>query len=89
MLGLYVHIPFCVRKCGYCDFYSVKLGKDTHLLSLFTEKIINEILLKSYLFDKETVETVYFGGGTPSILPVKTLETISVPLQKTFRSQKQ
>ncbi len=84
MSGLYVHIPFCVRKCGYCDFYSVKLGKDTHLLSLFTEKIINEILLKSYLFDKETVETVYFGGGTPSILPVKTLETIFSAIAKNF-----
>ncbi|MBQ3656427.1 MAG: radical SAM family heme chaperone HemW [Bacteroidales bacterium] len=84
MSGLYVHIPFCVKKCGYCDFYSVKLGKDTHLISNFTEKIINEILLKSYLFKNQAVETVYFGGGTPSLLTVKMLEKIFDALNSNF-----
>lgn len=76
MSGLYVHIPFCVRKCGYCDFYSVKCGKDNHFIAVFMKNIVKEIILKSFLFEKETVETIYFGGGTPSILPFEMIETI-------------
>jgi oxygen-independent coproporphyrinogen-3 oxidase len=59
-LGLYVHIPFCVKKCGYCDFYSIT---DLSLIEDYVEAVIRNIKNYSYNYD-----TVYFGGGTPSLL---------------------
>ncbi len=76
MSGIYVHIPFCSKKCGYCDFYSVKLCKDSDNVQDFLDSICTEIAQKSYLFHNQEVTTVYFGGGTPSILPPDALERI-------------
>jgi len=76
MSGLYVHIPFCESKCGYCDFYSIKRYKDSGFASDFVDTLTTEITQKSYLFKNQTVNTVYFGGGTPSILPLDDLERI-------------
>ena len=61
MRGMYVHIPFCLSKCAYCDFYSV--GFSQSLADEYTSAVISRL-------DKigETVETVYFGGGTPSVI---------------------
>ncbi|MBQ5574589.1 MAG: radical SAM protein, partial [Bacteroidales bacterium] len=76
MSGLYVHIPFCESKCGYCDFYSIKRYKDSDFAADFITSVVDEITQKAYLFKNQTVDTVYFGGGTPSILPLKHLERI-------------
>ena len=76
MSGIYVHIPFCESKCGYCDFYSIKRYKDSGFASDFLDSLTREIIQKSYLFKNETVNTIYFGGGTPSILPLEALERI-------------
>lgn len=59
--GLYFHIPFCRSKCPYCDFYSVKYEKD--LAEKYVDRLIDEIKKYNGSFD-----TIYFGGGTPSIL---------------------
>ncbi len=67
-IGLYIHVPFCVRKCRYCDFYSVT---DLTLTDLYTEAVIRNIKAYGNSFD-----TVYFGGGTPSLLTPKQLEAI-------------
>ncbi|MCX6222034.1 MAG: radical SAM family heme chaperone HemW [Bacteroidia bacterium] len=65
MSGLYVHIPFCNEKCHYCDFYS---GNQLYLIEDYVNAIVHEIALReSYLSDKE-INTIYFGGGTPSLL---------------------
>ena len=65
MSGIYIHIPFCRKKCSYCDFhFSTSLKYKTELLAALQK----EIKLKQKLFEKETVNTIYFGGGTPSIL---------------------
>lgn len=61
MIGLYVHIPFCKQKCGYCDFYSIKYDEDT------AKKYCGEIKKRITEFDTK-FDTVYFGGGTPSII---------------------
>ena len=61
MTGLYIHVPFCLSKCPYCDFYSV--GYDAGLAEKYTQAIIRN--LKYY---NETYDTVYFGGGTPVLL---------------------
>lgn len=72
MAGIYIHIPFCHGKCAYCDFYSTP-----HLGTI--NKVIPAIT-KEYIARKqelaEPVETIYIGGGTPSILPVDTLKTL-------------
>lgn len=60
--GLYFHIPFCKSKCPYCDFYSVKF--DEASAQQYVQEICDEIKQYQGIFD-----TVYFGGGTPSILP--------------------
>ena len=67
MSGIYIHIPFCKQACHYCDFHfstSMK-KKDAMILAL-----ANEIKLRKWEFENETVETIYFGGGTPSILQI-------------------
>lgn len=62
--GLYFHIPFCKNKCPYCDFFSVKYDEIT--ASEYTDKICREMKKYSGEFD-----TIYFGGGTPSIIPAE------------------
>ncbi len=75
--GLYFHIPFCKNKCPYCDFYSVKY--DENAASQYTDEICNEI--KQY---QGTFDTVYFGGGTPSILPPELIGKILDCARKRF-----
>lgn len=62
MYGIYIHIPFCIRKCPYCDFYSVTKKPD--LCEKYLTALRNEILS----FEPVDADTVYFGGGTPSLL---------------------
>ena len=73
MSGIYIHIPFCKQACHYCDFhFSTSLKKkDEMVLAL-----VKEIRLRKSEFDNETVETIYFGGGTPSILAVSDLQLL-------------
>ena len=68
-LGLYVHIPFCEKKCDYCDFYSVT---DTSLADSYTEAVLRE--LDSY--NLKAVDTLYIGGGTPLVLGASNLVKI-------------
>lgn len=65
-LGVYIHIPFCVRKCAYCDFLSGAAGKEVQ--KAYIEKLLAEIRANRELLKDYTVQTVFFGGGTPSIL---------------------
>jgi oxygen-independent coproporphyrinogen-3 oxidase len=70
MSGIYIHIPFCKQACNYCDFhFSTSLKKkDEMVLAL-----ANEMELRAIEFKDEVVETIYFGGGTPSILEIQDL----------------
>ncbi len=72
MAGIYIHIPFCKRKCHYCNFYSVPSlkYKDELTAALHTELRLQ----KDYL--DEPVETIYFGGGTPSLLAVDDVKSL-------------
>ncbi|MFA6984366.1 MAG: radical SAM family heme chaperone HemW [Sedimentibacter sp.] len=73
-LGIYIHIPFCVKKCGYCDFYSVKWDEISEYT--YIQSAINEIKSYSALSNKFVVDTIYIGGGTPSIVNPKNLDNM-------------
>lgn len=82
MAGLYIHIPFCTDKCFYCDFYS---GNQLYLLEDYVDAIVAEIEFRSnYLINKE-INTIYFGGGTPSLLNKYHISKILKQIYKQFR----
>ena len=67
MSGIYIHIPFCKQACHYCDFhFSTSLKKKEEMVLALGK----EIVLRKSEFEDEVVETIYFGGGTPSILTI-------------------
>ena len=70
MRGIYIHIPFCKSKCPYCSFASY-VGKE-HLESEYVKRVIKEIIS----YEKEKIDTVYFGGGTPTCLSLQSLYEI-------------
>ncbi len=79
--GLYIHVPFCKSKCPYCDFYSTVKIEYTND---FVSALLKEINLKRNLLDTNKLTSVYFGGGTPSILSDKQLATIFDTVNKHF-----
>ena len=81
MSGIYLHIPFCKSKCAYCNFFSLVTEKKMDdYVSALKKEIINR---KSYLGD-DVVKTIYFGGGTPSLLPIKYVEEILELLHENY-----
>lgn len=84
MIGLYVHFPFCERKCPYCDFYSVEKGDQ--LIPKYLDAVVKEAELYADIFPhmKSNIQTVYFGGGTPSLLWPVQIETLLREFDKTF-----
>ena len=81
MSGIYLHVPFCKSKCAYCNFFSLVTEKK---VDDYVEALKKEIVdRRSYLGD-ELVETIYFGGGTPSLLPTKYVEEILEFLHKNY-----
>ncbi len=81
MAGIYIHIPFCKQACNYCNFYfSTSLGnKDRYI-----DALLHEIELSKDYLQGEPIETLYFGGGTPSHLPVNDLLMIVKKLDSVF-----
>jgi oxygen-independent coproporphyrinogen-3 oxidase len=74
-LGFYIHVPFCKQKCNYCDFYSVKW--DDEWENKYIKAVINEIKgYKEKIGNKYIVDTVFFGGGTPTIIKPSNLKRI-------------
>ena len=66
-LGIYVHIPFCRSKCQYCDFYSLpKSAKTVEMMDRYVKALERHIREGGARAPKYEVDTVYFGGGTPS-----------------------
>lgn len=89
--GLYIHIPFCVRKCNYCAFLS--FASDFEIRAAYTEAICRELRTRtaalsiserSLTREKTQLETVYFGGGTPSVLETELLERIMETVRGSF-----
>jgi putative oxygen-independent coproporphyrinogen III oxidase len=81
MAGIYIHIPFCKSFCNYCDFYSITDNSETES---FVQSLVLEAALQARYLDGETVETVYLGGGTPSLLTVGQTGQIISAVRKNF-----
>lgn len=82
MAGIYIHIPFCKQTCSYCDFHFSTSLKSKEA---FISSLIREIeLQKNYLGNEAIIETIYFGGGTPSLLSGKELDKIFKTLYDNF-----
>ena len=72
--NIYIHVPFCVKKCNYCAFYSVACGVPDW--EKYTNDICKELIFWSEKLGKIIVPTIFFGGGTPSLMPVTVFERI-------------
>ncbi|WP_425057580.1 Heme chaperone HemW [Sporomusa carbonis] len=81
-LGLYVHIPFCRQKCLYCDFTSYPGAE--HLFIAYTTALCQQIADQGGMLCKPAVDTIYIGGGTPSLLPVHLIEQILSSIDDNF-----
>lgn len=86
IIELYVHIPFCVKKCDYCDFLSAPAGRDTQ--EQYVQALLHEIQTEGGR-RKEPVASVFIGGGTPSILEADLLEKILKALYRCFYIEKE
>lgn len=73
MAGLYIHVPFCKQRCSYCDFYT---QTDTRLRTDYLRAVRRELAERAHELNDEPVETIYFGGGTPSQLTGEELNAI-------------
>lgn len=80
MTGIYIHVPFCLRKCPYCDFYSTVWNESA--AESYTQALVRNI--KSYKNMRLEADTVYFGGGTPSLLTAEQLENILAACGESF-----
>lgn len=81
MAGIYIHIPFCTQKCSYCNFYSVA---NIALKNPFLEALHAEIASRANEFESQIVETIYFGGGTPSILTIEEVKSILIQIRQSY-----
>ncbi len=83
-LGIYVHVPFCRTKCQYCDFYSLTC-KDDRLFDSYVEAVCTHIREAGSLAPEYLVDTIYFGGGTPSFFGAEGMSVILAAIRKNFR----
>lgn len=80
--GIYIHIPFCLKKCPYCDFYSIVSGPETH--RLFLQRLLDEIRNKADDYSKNEFDTVYIGGGTPNCIDSEFIRDIITTVKACF-----
>lgn len=81
MAGIYIHIPFCKKLCSYCDFYHLT---DLTNSRLFIDAVVREAEMRKGYLSNDKVSTVYFGGGTPSILPPDDLKEIYSAIRSSY-----
>lgn len=85
LLSIYIHIPYCISKCEYCDFYSVPLCKKNETVSdEYVEALCNEIKYRSVGFKQNKIKSIYIGGGTPSLLTELQLNNIFLSLNSNY-----
>ncbi len=81
-MELYIHIPFCVRKCAYCDFLSAPADQDT--IGRYMECLEKQLVGQAASFQEKVIDTVFIGGGTPTILCIEQLSRLLAAVQEHF-----
>ena len=81
-MELYIHIPFCVRKCAYCDFLSAPADQDT--MGHYMECLEKQLVRQAASFQKKEIDTVFIGGGTPTILRIEQLSRLLAAVRERF-----
>lgn len=81
--GIYIHFPFCKNKCNYCSFYSQK--KEKKLYHSYIKNILRDLEQIDFFIKDLKPDTLYFGGGTPSLFIFDDLESIIQKLQKQYQ----
>ena len=89
-LSFYVHIPYCIKRCGYCDFntYTPAELQDGATLEIVSGDYIDAVLKELAAAPLDEVPTIFFGGGTPSLLPPKDLGRLLPQLKSVMASPK-
>ena len=82
-LGIYIHVPFCRSKCQYCDFYSLTT-KDDKLMDSYLDAMTRHIKESGALAPNHKVDTIYFGGGTPSFFGADGMATLLTAIRRYF-----
>ena len=82
MAGIYIHIPFCKRRCIYCDFFSTTQSEKK---AEYVHALVRELEIRKDYLDNEEIETIYLGGGTPSQLSKEELEEIFAHIYKVYK----
>jgi len=85
MNGIYIHIPFCRQKCNYCNFFSIASSR---YKSDFIKALLKEIKLQKEYFSHKKINTIYFGGGTPSMLSIGEINSILNAINDSFSIEK-
>jgi oxygen-independent coproporphyrinogen-3 oxidase len=83
LAGIYIHIPFCKQRCTYCDFYK-ETGSNNNQIDAFVEALIQELQLRKSYLNGDNISTVYFGGGTPSVLNFNQFKNIFNEIYNNF-----
>lgn len=84
-IGVYIHIPFCLSKCRYCDFYSIPTNCcDNSLINDYIISLIKQIKNSALGFKNYEIDTIYIGGGTPSLLPSGAITTIMKTIRDNY-----
>lgn len=82
-MNLYLHFPFCQQRCFYCDFFT--LNNQEHLIGEYCETMAKEIELYGKKLNHPSIETIYLGGGTPSVVYLNNLTKVFESIQKSFQ----
>lgn len=82
-LSLYIHIPFCVKKCDYCDFLSAPATDEVQ--EQYLHALFHEIAVRGEVYREHSVKTIFIGGGTPSILAPEQIKMLMETVRKNFR----
>ena len=85
-LSVYIHIPFCVQKCKYCDFLSAPSTREN--MELYIDALKKEMISESVKYEEYEIETIFFGGGTPSILDEGQIEDCIEVLRTNYQISK-
>ncbi len=83
MAGIYIHIPFCKKTCSYCDFYKTTAIK---AIPGYLEAVKREMQIRQHYLNREDIETIYIGGGTPSLLAMEQITELLLKLESIFNT---